>query len=233
MSRETDNEAFVREFQRRAGIGVDGWAGRKEAWPALDRILPLKADTGVHVLSDPDAFYASVRASFGPLKDVSQVAGFNFLLSAMKAWPIEWAAYGLATAWHETGTKMHPIRELGGHAYLDKYDTGKLAAALGNTPEDDDDGQLYAGRGYVQITGRANYRKFGIEATPDDALKPDVAARIMVEGMEAGAFTGKGLKSYPLGHYTDYRRIINGTDKAAQIAGYALKFENALRAGGW
>lgn len=231
MSKAEDNEALARAVQQWLGVTVDGWggAGTMRAF----REKTGQADAGVHALTDPDAFFASVRSGFGPLNDVAQVAGFNFLLGAMKAWPVEWAAYGLATVWHETNKTMQPIKELGGNAYLSKYDTGRLAANLGNTPEADGDGQLFAGRGYVQITGRANYRKFGIEATPEDALKPDVAARIMVEGMETGAFTGKGLKSYPLGHYNDYRRIINGTDKAAQIAAYADRFETALRAGGW
>jgi len=33
--------------------------------------------------------------------------------------------------------------------------------------------------------------------------------------------------------FTHARRIINGTDKAVMIAGYAAKFQDALIAGGW
>lgn len=69
--------------------------------------------------------------------------------------PLRMAAF-IAQTGHESGQFLY-MRELGNNAYLAKYDTGKLAAALGNTPEADGDGQKYRGRGLIQITGRANY----------------------------------------------------------------------------
>lgn len=193
---------------------------------------PPDARVIVRTLKTPSEFFASVRDSFGALSQ-EQVDGFNALLKAMAEWPVTWAAYGLATAWHETAHRMQPIRERGGHAYLDKYDTGRLAAALGNTPADDDDGQKYGGRGYVQITGRKNYEAFGIADSPDDALDPEIAARILLEGMERGVFTGKKLSDYLPGDYVGARRIINGSDKAELIAGHARAFQAALINGGW
>lgn len=56
--------------------------------------------------------------------------------------------------------------ESGGFRYVEEiasgaaYDTGKLAIQLGNTPEKDGDGQRYKGRGYIQITGKANYKAY-------------------------------------------------------------------------
>ena len=186
-------------------------------------------------LGAPAAFFDHVRAKFGPLKQ-TQVEGFNVLLDAMRAWPVSWVAYGLATAWHETGATMQPIKEYGGEAYFKRmYDMHgqrpEKAFELGNVKPGD--GALYAGRGYVQLTGRVNYRKFGIEQTPDDAMKPDVAARIMVQGMERGDFTGRKNADYLPGDYKGARRIINGRDKDDLIAGYAASFEAALIKGAW
>ena len=69
--------------------------------------------------------------------------------------PKRMAAF-IAQVGHESG-ELRYVRELGGEHYLSKYDTGTLAARLGNTPDADGDGQKYRGRGLIQITGRRNY----------------------------------------------------------------------------
>lgn len=148
------------------------------------------------------------------------------------------AAYMLATTWHETAFTFKPIKEYGSYKYLSKYDTGKLASVLGNTPEADGDGVFYAGRGYVMITGANNYRKFSallnidLVTFPDLALDSKIAAEILTVGSLKGMFTSKQLSDYiKFGTITEFinaRRVINGVDENRGIAAYAIKFVDCI-----
>lgn len=184
--------------------------------------------------------FSVIRNKLGSLNQ-SQVNQLNTLVGLCYSNNLskQQTAYCLATAWHETGTTLLPITEAGPYSYFNKYDTGPIAARLGNTPQADGDGYKYRGRGYVQITGTINYKNFGnilkldLISNPDLALDKDTAGSIMVDGMVRGLFTGKKLSDYindTKKDYTNARRIINGTDKASTIAGYATIFEQALLA---
>ena len=145
-----------------------------------------------------------------------------------------YVAYMLATSYHETAFTMQAIKEYGSYKYLSKYDTGRLAKVLGNTPEADGDGILYAGRGHVMITGLDNYKKFtkllGIDLVknPDLALDPVISAKILTIGSLRGVFTTRKLSDYiRTGKRLEFiraRAVINGTDKAESIALHAEKF---------
>jgi hypothetical protein len=184
---------------------------------------------------DRKTFFEGYRAAFGRIR-VNQVKPLEFLLRSFEADSV-WAdvrhvAYALATIKHETADTFEPITEYGSRKYFDKYDVGNLAKRLGNTPAADGDGFLYRGRGYVQLTGRTNYERFGIDDEPEKALEPQTAFEIMSVGMFHGSYTGKKLTDYIKSAKCDYRnarRVINGTDKAAMIAGYATEFEEILK----
>jgi putative chitinase len=97
----------------------------------------------------------------------------------------ELAAF-LAQCAHET-LDFRRLREIGGNQNFQKYDPAfdqRKAKLLGNTHPGD--GARYAGRGYIQITGRDNYRRVGhaldlpLEDKPDLAAKPQIAAQVAV-----------------------------------------------------
>ena len=143
-------------------------------------------------------------------------------------------AYVLATAYHETGA-FRWLREIWGPTKAQQRYEGR--ADLGNNVPGD--GKRYLGRGYVQITGRRNYadwgRRLGLDLTarPELAEEPETAATILVEGMRLGTFTGQSLADHfgaGRAEYLAARAIVNGTDRAGLIAGYARDFEGALQA---
>lgn len=193
-------------------------------------------------------FFEHVRQHlFGGKFKQSQVDGLNFILdsweSANARKDDRWLAYALGTTHHETDTTMKPIHEYGGKKYFfDKYDLAgnrpEVARRLGNTQPGD--GALFHGRGYVQLTGRANYKKmedrFDIDLTSDEtaadfALGGALAANIMCYGMEKGVFTGKKFADYfnqTTEDWVNARRIINGVDKANVIAGYSRAYYAAI-----
>jgi hypothetical protein len=188
-------------------------------------------------------FFNNYRTVFGKLNQ-TQVSGLDNLLGYIEIDPdvsdVRWAAYMLATVKHECADTYQPITERGAKSYFDKYNAGTpIGKRLGNTAPGD--GYNFRGRGYVQITGRANYQRLSaalalgpeddLVANPEHALHPDIAYRIMSYGMRNGTFTGKKLNDYITGQkcdYTNARRIINALDKAALIKGYAVNFEAFL-----
>ena len=88
-----------------------------------------------------------------------------------------------------------------------------------------------SGRGLIQITWKTNYLKFGIK-DPAAALTWPVSLDVAFRGMIKGMFTGKKLSDYikpgKTPNFVGARAIINGTDRAKLIAGYAASYLDAM-----
>lgn len=196
---------------------------------------------------DKSKFFASIRRElFDGALTPQQVYRIEVLLDACIAagWPFAFTSYALATAHHETAN-WSVMKEKGGDAYFKrKYDKAgerpAKAKELGNVEAGD--GVKFAGRGYVQLTGRSNYTKAGkalgldLLKEPGKVEEPTIAAKVLIWGMSTGAYTGKANRDYLIKSPPDYvnaRRIINGTDKASMIATYAKEFQAALVGSGY
>jgi len=55
---------------------------------------------------------------------------------------------------------------------------------MGNAPEGSGDGFKYRGRGFIQLTGKDNYKRFGYDGNPDDLTKPEGAAESAIKFMK-------------------------------------------------
>ena len=186
---------------------------------------------------DRQKFFAAYEAAFGAISRPEWKKGLDELLGAAEGDPqitdLRWLAYMLATVKHECAGHWLPIEEFG-KGQGRKYGVPVTV----KDPEGKSYTNVYYGRGYVQLTWDYNYRSMGDKLKnrllyePQLALDPVVAYKIMSLGMRQGSFTGVGLSKYIAGDRCDYvnaRRIINGTDQAEKIAGYATKLESILR----
>lgn len=142
-------------------------------------------------------------------------------------------AYVLATGYHET-SRWRYDEEIG---QGEGRDYGEAVLLIRGVR------QIYYGRGDTQLTWLRNYARMSLALTlehgreidlvnkPELATQPEYSSLIIWEGMVRGMFTGHGLADYLSGDVPDFvgaRRIVNGTDRADLIAGYARNFLAAL-----
>lgn len=220
-------QAAVEKFQRENDLIPDGIVGLK-TWVKLLPILEVKDKNPI----DAQVFFTHIKPLFGKFSQV-QVDCINILLPLIATQTTNYAAYMLATAYHETAKTMCPIEEYGkgrGHRYGKRIkQDGAVYSA--NLP-------IYYGRGYVQLTWYENYERAGkyleldLIHNPELTLQPEIAYKIMERGMLDGWFTDRKLSHFiniNAANYKAARQIINGRDRAAKIAKHADVFELALR----
>ena len=151
-------------------------------------------------------------------------------------------AYVLATAEHESHF---------GKAMVEQGDADRWRAYEGRHGNDrPGDGKRYRGRGYVQLTFKANYATFDarlddvdLVAAPERAADPEIAARIAVLGMRDGLLRGERLADHVAAERRDFvaaRRVVaddvdrtdawddTGTPRGPRIAARADRFLEVL-----
>ncbi len=162
--------------------------------PSLDRGLTVS-----EVARAVGASHADVAGEWPILEKALRDAGITSVRGQIAA---------LATVVTEVGTGLRPINEYGGPSYFTSMYEGR--SDLGNTQPGD--GARYHGRGYIQLTGRANYRAYGerlglpLEDRPGLALRPYVGARVLAE-----YFKDRGIHEDAFrGHWRETRVKVNG-----------------------
>ena len=207
-----------------------------------------------------DVFFDTIRRTlFDGSLTQPQVDGIKGLLKAFDLVgdkDQDTLAYGLATAFHETGARMVPVREgfaktdAGARAAVAKLakKRGPKSAVARYAQPVGPYGHVYYGRGHVQLTWMNGYRDSSADAgtdlvaNPDAMLDPVISARVLFRGLMDGRWNGqgKGVGAYEGAddHLSDAeaaeaRRTINGKDKALEIARYHRRFYDALDLAGW
>ena len=207
-------EAAVRAYQLSEGLLVDGQAG-----PRTLTSLGLAEPGGIlsylgHV---SESLVAQMFPST-PLRNIRE--NLPHVLAALDEFGLTGRStilMALATIRAETESFL-PVREgisryntsPRGHNF-DLYDFRK---DLGNNGAPD--GALYAGRGYVQLTGRNNYAHYGemiglvgrLVADPDLACVPLVAARLLAAFVKSKELRMK--QALLEGDLARARKLVNG-----------------------
>lgn len=154
-----------------------------------------------------------------------------------------WLAYILATVYHETGTRMEPVREgcystdeASVKAVTNLYKQGEISE---NYAARQPNGNSYFGRGLVQLTWADNYKRLGnalgigtqLYDNPSLALDLTMSVKILFKGMMDGLCTHHRLAQYFNATTTDWldaRKIISGMEGAELVAKYAKRFHDCL-----
>ena len=206
-------EAAIIAFQRSEALLADGIAGGKTLEALGFDELPPAGDLSVITVDVTSRLFPST--ALDTIK-----TNLPILLSALTESGLvstEMALMALATVRVETGN-LKPISEFvsrfntspGGHPY-DLYDNRK---DLGN--EGSPDGERYRGRGFVQLTGRSNYKRYstalGLDTQlldePDLANEPNIAARLLAHFLKDRERAIK--EALVARHFAAARRLVNG-----------------------
>lgn len=154
--------------------------------------------------------------------------------------------YMLGTAYHETAGTMQPIEEFGHGTGRDYGKKLKMGSGPGNRIPYTKPDKLYYGRGHTQNTWYENYlaltkaakaqaRNWDFMNQPELLLQMEPSIWATFYAMKVGLYTGKRLDQFFNRETEDWigaRKIINGSDRAATVASYAMHFYDAVAGAG-
>ena len=177
-------------FQKARGLKADGIVGPGTLAQAPETTGSLVSAAASESAPLDDLTEALLKKVMPAISAANSAAYVPFLKQAMVEFEINTtarAAAFLAQLAHESGQFRFMSEIWGPTPNQKRYEPpGQLANDLGNTMPGD--GKRYKGRGPIQITGRANYKRYGemlgvnLIDNPDRAADKDVAFRT------AGAF---------------------------------------------
>lgn len=207
---DADAEAAVRRWQVGVGLVADGVIG-----PYCQAVLGLRQPGGLALALNLD----SVRRLFPATKPANIARYLPYVAAALEVMgltdrPMICAALGTIRAESEG---FVPISELPsqfntapGAPPFSAYDNPKKR--LGNTQPGD--GARFKGRGFVQLTGRANYEKYGLAlgldlaGHADLANAPEVAALLLAQFLADRADAMR--EALAKGNFAAARKLVNG-----------------------
>jgi peptidoglycan L-alanyl-D-glutamate endopeptidase CwlK len=202
-------EAAVKDFQRSKGLTPDGLVG-PNTMAALQTNAAVAGadvngattgaavgDTATTTTTDVEVTAAQCARMFPGVPSTNIATNLPFVLDAMRAAGLgdkNMVLMALATIRAETGN-FTPLSE-----FQSRFNTAPGGAPFGLYDNRRDlgnqgppDGSSFKGRGYIQLTGRANYVEHGaaiglgnqLVTNPALANQPDIAAKLLASFLKS------------------------------------------------
>jgi putative chitinase len=206
--------AALMAFQNSNGLLADGVAGPRTLFAlglAADDSLPdATGSVSAQIVSQmfPVTPVANIRANLPPVlealvrRSLQDKAMILVALGTIRAETESFVPVSEGVSQYNTSPNQHPF---------DLYD---YRADLGN--QGPPDGRTFCGRGFVQLTGRVNYQKYGprlstpadLVANPELANRPEIAADLLALFIGDREVSIKDALMH--GNFQAARRLVNG-----------------------
>lgn len=183
-------------------------------------VFALFSATGARAFKGPRVITDDLIRRIDPLVKKNYADVLNPAMAAGGITTLPRIAAFLAQILFESGHFQYMREIASGEAYEGRKD-------IGNTQPGD--GVRYKGRGFIQLTGRANFRSAGkdlgldLEGNPDLAEQPEVAARLAVWFWMKRNINAKA----DVGDFVGVTRLVNGGTRG--LEGRTRLYESAKR----